>query len=81
MKRHTFRQIRTNAQPELHHNVYVVLVGPAAKKLKKVRAENPKHDPKKPCVYVGMTGLTPEERFANHKAGMGSACCPISMHI
>ncbi len=22
-----------------------------------------------PCVYVGMTGLDPEERFENHKAG------------
>jgi hypothetical protein len=29
-------------------------------KIRKVRAENPKRDPKKPCVYVGMTGLTPE---------------------
>ena len=23
--------------------------------------------------YVGMTGLTPEERFANHKAGIKAA--------
>ncbi len=38
-----------------------------------MRAENPGHDPKKPCVYVGMTGLTPEERFANHKAGIKAA--------
>ena len=30
-------------------------------------------DRKKPCVYVGMTGLTPEERFANHKAGTKAA--------
>ncbi len=34
-----------------------------------MRAANPNRDPGKPCVYVGMTGLTPEERFANHKAG------------
>lgn len=33
---------------------------------------NPQHDPRKPCVYVGLTGLTPEERFANHKAGLKS---------
>ena len=26
-----------------------------------------------PCVYVGLTGLDPEERFANHKAGIKSA--------
>ena len=42
-------------------------------KHRKVRADNPKRDPKKPCLYVGMTGLTPEERFANHKAGTKDA--------
>jgi hypothetical protein len=36
-------------------------------------AVNPKRDPKKPCVYVGMTGLTAEEHFANHKAGTKGA--------
>ena len=46
---------------------------PAVGKIRKVRAENPKRNPKKPCVYVGMTGLTPEERFANHKAGTKAA--------
>jgi hypothetical protein len=50
-----------------------VLLGPAAGNIRKVRAENPKCDPKKSCVYVGMTGLTPEERFANHKAGIKDA--------
>jgi len=34
---------------------------------------NPDRDADKPCVYVGMTGLTPEERFANHKAGVKGA--------
>ena len=63
MKRRTFRNLCVKAQPELHHNVYVVLLGPAAGKLRKVPAENPKRDPMKPCIYVGMTGLTPEERF------------------
>ena len=28
--------------------------------------ENPNRDPSKPCVYVGMTSKTPEERFAIH---------------
>jgi hypothetical protein len=73
MKRRTFRQIRAKAEPGQHHNVYVVLLGPAVEKLKKVRAENPNRDPKKPCVYVGLTGLRPEERFANHKAGIKAA--------
>lgn len=72
MKRRTFKSLRSRRQPD-HHNVYVVLLDPVVGKLKRVRVENPKRDPKKPCVYVGMTGLTPEERFANHKAGIKDA--------
>jgi predicted GIY-YIG superfamily endonuclease len=73
MKRRTVRPLRPQRQPELHHNVYVVLLDPAVGKIRKVCADNPGRDPKKPCVYVGMTGLTPEERFANHKAGTKAA--------
>ena len=73
MKRRTFPRVRPEKQPEHHHNVYVVLLDPAVGRVRKVRAENPKRDRKKPCVYVGMTGLTPEERFANHKAGIKDA--------
>ena len=73
MKRRTFRQLRAKLPLALHHNAYVVLLDPAAGKLRKVRAANPNRDPKKPCVYVGMTGLTPEERFKNHKAGIKAA--------
>ena len=73
MKRRTFRQLRAKTQSAQHHHVYVVLLKPAAGKIRKVRAENPQRDPKQPCVYVGMTGLTPEERFANHKAGIKAA--------
>jgi hypothetical protein len=73
MKRRTYRKIRAEQKPEHHHNVYVVLLDPAAGKLRSVRAANLKRDPKKPCVYVGMTGLNPEERFANHKAGIKAA--------
>ena len=65
--------LRAEQQPDHHHNVYVVLLDRAAGRLRAVRSANPKRDPKKPCVYVGMTGLTPEERFANHKAGTKAA--------
>jgi hypothetical protein len=44
----------------IHHNVYVVFL------------RNPKGDGKA-GYYVGMTGLSPEQRFANHKAGIKSA--------
>jgi len=73
MKRRTLKQLRAKQQPGQHHHVYVVLLDPAAAKNRKVRAANPGRDPKKPCVYVGMTGLTPEERFSNHKAGIKAA--------
>ena len=43
-----------------HHCVYVVYL------------RNPKGDGKA-GYYVGMTGLTPEQRFANHKAGIKAA--------
>src|SRR5437763_8032857 len=43
-----------------HHSVYVVYL------------RNPKGDGKA-AYYVGMTGLTPEQRFQNHKAGIKGA--------
>jgi hypothetical protein len=43
-----------------HHNVYVVFL------------RNPKGDGKA-GYYVGMTGLSPEQRFQNHKTGIKSA--------
>jgi hypothetical protein len=36
------------------------------------RAANPDWNPAKPCVYVGSTALTPEERFGQHLAGYKS---------
>jgi hypothetical protein len=70
MKRRTLKQLRSKLGSLDHHNVYVVLLAPAVGKLRMVRAVNPKRDRKKPCVYVGMTGLTPDKRFANHKAAL-----------
>ena len=72
MKRRTLRRF-SSGQAKDHHHVYVVLLDKAVGKLRKVRLANPDRDTKKPCVYVGMTGLTPEERFANHKAGIKSS--------
>lgn len=59
--------------PSEHHNVYVVQLDPAAGKIRRIRAENPDRDLAKPCVYVGMSGLPPEQRFANHKQGIKGA--------
>jgi hypothetical protein len=73
MKRRTLKQLRSKLESLDHHNVYVVLLDPAVGAIRKVRAANPRRDPKKPCLYIGMSGLTPEERFANHKAGIKDA--------
>ena len=73
MKRRTFQRVQAWSAVPQHHSVYVVLLDPLVGKLRKVRAQNPNHDPQAPCVYVGMTGLAPEVRFANHKAGVKSA--------
>ena len=56
-----------------HHNVYVVLLDPGVAEHPSVLRLNPRRDPAKPCVYVGMTGLDPTERFENHKAGHKAA--------
>jgi predicted GIY-YIG superfamily endonuclease len=51
---------RTHPQAEPHHSVYVVYL------------RNPKGDGKA-GYYVGMTGVGPERRLANHKAGIKAA--------
>lgn len=70
MRRRTFRQLRAKSDATLHHHVYVVELESVVAKFHEVRAENPAANPAMPCIYVGMTGLSPEERFANHKAGV-----------
>ena len=54
-------------------NVYVVRLKKTILNSKRFREANPQHDPRKPCVYVGLTGRTPEERFAQHRAGYKAA--------
>ncbi len=53
----------------VHYHVYVVELDPSVLQRMKFRDANPRYIEDKPCVYVGMTGLTPEKRFANHKRG------------
>jgi len=49
------------AKPAHHHHVYVILLRATPQ------------DKGQPHVYVGMTGLTPEQRFKNHMTGNRSA--------
>lgn len=55
-----------------HHCVYVILLSKDVLFEPKFKRCNPEYDPVKPCVYVGMTGLSPDERFDKHKAGIRS---------
>jgi hypothetical protein len=73
LKRRTFLKLRSASDPGHHHNVYVVLLDPAVAKLRRVVTENSNSDPNKACLYVGLTGLNPQQRFANHKAGIKAA--------
>ena len=52
------------------HHVYVIELSPQVLQEARFRRANPDYDATKPCVYVGMTGLTPEVRFDRHKAGV-----------
>lgn len=56
--------------PRYHHSVYVVLLSKDVLYEPKFRRCNPDYDPSRPCVYVGMTGQSPDVRFDKHKAGL-----------
>ena len=59
---------------EKNHNVYVVELDPVVlEKEPRFLEENPHHDRDKACLYVGRTGLDPQERFRNHMNGHRSA--------
>jgi hypothetical protein len=54
------KSTKKSSASRCHHSVYVVYL------------RSPRGDGKA-GYYVGMTGLTPEERFQNHKAGYKAA--------
>jgi hypothetical protein len=60
------------------YSIYVIELNPNVLKIKKFREKNPDYIEGKPCVYVGYTDKTPEERFAEHKAGMRKG--PLRWH-
>lgn len=64
-------RIKKRAQ-RYHHHVYVVELSRDVVQEPRFKRCNPGYDPARPCVYVGMTGLDPDERFDKHKAGIKS---------
>jgi predicted GIY-YIG superfamily endonuclease len=53
------------------HSVYAIELDPAVWKRPAFRARNP-GGASGGCLYIGVTGLTPEKRFARHREGTQS---------
>ena len=49
-----------------NYSIYVIELDKNILELKKFREENPNYIDGKPCVYVGYTSKSPEERFEQH---------------
>jgi hypothetical protein len=65
--------MRSNAPRDKRtFTVYVIELDRAVMECRKFRAANPAWRLDKPCVYVGSTALSPEERFEQHCAGYKS---------
>src|SRR3954447_23349775 len=62
-----------SAADNYHHSVYVILLDDAVRRQRGIARLNPRRDPSRPCVYVGMTGLPIDHRFENHRNGYKSA--------
>jgi hypothetical protein len=60
----------TRRARRFHHSVYVVELSRAVLGEARFMRANPHYVGARPCVYVGMTGLSPDERFDKHKAGI-----------
>jgi len=56
-----------------HHSVYVVELDAAVASDRKFAAANPGMIAGGLCLYVGLTGLSPERRFRNHRRGRKAA--------
>jgi hypothetical protein len=58
------------SHPRHRHCVYVVELSDNVWNEPSFRRANPEHRLGMPLVYVGMTGLDPDQRFDRHKAGI-----------
>ena len=61
---------RSRAARRDHYHVYVVELRPDVLAEGRFRRANPAYVAGRPCVYVGMTGLDPDQRFDKHMAGI-----------
>jgi hypothetical protein len=54
------------------YHVYVIGLNKEVLNIRNFREANPEYVEGKPCVYVGQSYLTPEERFEQHSSGVRS---------
>ena len=52
------------------YNIYVIDLDKEVLSIKKFRDMNPDYIEDYPCVYVGQTAKSPDDRFDQHKAGI-----------
>jgi hypothetical protein len=67
------RSAKSKPLKRFHHSVYVVELSRDVWGEPRFRRANAHYDITKPCVYVGMTGLSPDVRFDKHMAGIQAA--------
>ena len=65
---------------ELLCSVYVVLLNPEVLKTPQIKRRNPKRDPLKPCIYVGLTGLRVDHCFDHRRIKATPATWPAQKY-
>ena len=61
--------------------VYVIRLKTSVLEVGKFARKNPDHIACKPCVYVGSTALTPEQRFERHLSAKSGSKLVKRYHI
>ena len=71
---------KTAAAPQKTHHVYVIELPIAVAQDRKFREQNPNYTEGQICLYVGRTGLSPEERFEQHSTKHKKAAKPCKKY-
>jgi len=70
-----------NSEPRSEYRVYVLELDPRVRGSKRARTQNPDADPSKPCVYVGQTRKTAEERLREHRSRIRSRLGTLALRL
>lgn len=54
---------------QYHYRVYIIELKKTVLEGRRFLERNPQYEEGKPCVYVGSTGKTVEQRFEEHRVG------------